>query len=152
MSAPVEFAIGRQWRRVPSLGVALLMLALAACATPSVPPVATPGPGATYRAEGIASWYGPQHQGKLTASGERFDMRKLTAAHRTLPLDTRLRVTNLENGRTVTVTVNDRGPFVRDRIIDLSAAAARALDMKEDGIARVRLEVRAEDQSELARR
>jgi rare lipoprotein A len=90
---------------------------------------------------GVASWYGPQHQGRLTANGERFDMHKLTAAHRSLPLDTKVRVTNLENGKSVRVKINDRGPYVGDRVIDLSAKAARRLGMKEQGLAMVRVEV-----------
>jgi rare lipoprotein A len=90
---------------------------------------------------GVASWYGPWHQGRRTANGERFDMRKLTAAHKTLPLDSKVRVTNLENGKSVEVTINDRGPYVGDRLIDLSERAARRLGMKEQGLATVRVEV-----------
>jgi len=90
---------------------------------------------------GYASWYGRAHQGKLTASGEVYDMRKLTAAHRTLPLGTRVRVTNLQNGRTVFVRVNDRGPMVDGRIVDLSYAAARELHAVDDGVVPVRLDV-----------
>jgi rare lipoprotein A len=89
---------------------------------------------------GIASWYGPQHQGRPTASGEIFDMKKLTAAHPTLPLASKARVTNLENGKSVEVKINDRGPYVDGRIIDLSERAARRLGMKEQGLARVRVE------------
>src|SRR5687767_1435960 len=76
---------------------------------------------------GIASYYGSAHQGRKTASGERFDMNKLTAAHRTLPFGQKVRVTNLGNQRSVIVRINDRGPFVRGRIIDLSQAAAQEL-------------------------
>jgi rare lipoprotein A len=90
---------------------------------------------------GEASWYGAQHQGKPTASGEKFDQARLTAAHRSLPFGTKIKVTNLGNGKTVEVEINDRGPFVENRIIDLSHAAARALDMKESGTATVRLEL-----------
>jgi rare lipoprotein A len=90
--------------------------------------------------EGFASFYGRPHHGKRTASGERFDMRALTCAHRTLPFGTRVRVTDLESGRSVLVRVNDRGPFTEGRIVDLSLAAARALGMVERGVARVRLE------------
>jgi rare lipoprotein A len=90
---------------------------------------------------GVASWYGPWHQGRRTATGERFDMRKLTAAHKTLPLDSKVRVTNLANGKSVEVTINDRGPYVGDRVIDLSERAARRLGMKEQGLATVRVEV-----------
>jgi rare lipoprotein A len=89
---------------------------------------------------GVASYYASKFQGRPTASGERFDNGKLTAAHRTLPFGTRVRVTNLDNGRSVTVRVNDRGPFVKGRIIDLSAAAAKGIDMLHAGVARVRVE------------
>lgn len=92
-------------------------------------------------AEGVASWYGPGFDGKQTANGEIFDTTKLTAAHQTLPFDTLIRVTNLENGRVVVVRVNDRGPFVGRRILDLSKAAAEKLDMVGSGTARVRLEL-----------
>lgn len=87
-----------------------------------------------------ASWYGGEFANRRTASGERFDPRKLTAAHRTLPLGTRLRVTNLHNGRSTLVTVNDRGPYVGQRGLDLSYGAAQALDMVRRGVARVRIE------------
>jgi rare lipoprotein A len=90
---------------------------------------------------GLASWYGEPHHGQPTASGEIYDMNGLTAAHRTLPLGTRLRVVNLENGRVVRVRVNDRGPYVDGRIVDLSREAARALDMEQRGVAPVRIEV-----------
>lgn len=89
---------------------------------------------------GLASWYGPRFHNKLTASGEVFDQDDLTAAHRTLPWGTRVKVTNLTNGKSVDVRINDRGPFVKGRIIDLSRAAARELDMVEQGITNVRLE------------
>ncbi|HEX6839995.1 MAG TPA: septal ring lytic transglycosylase RlpA family protein [Stellaceae bacterium] len=92
-----------------------------------------------YRQVGIASWYGGQHQGRLTASGEVFDENKLTAAHRTLPLITWARVTNLENGRSVEVKVNDRGPYIDGRVIDLSTRAAEELGMTEQGLARVEI-------------
>lgn len=88
---------------------------------------------------GVASWYGPQFDGKLTANGEVYDMTGITAAHRTLPFGTVLLVENLDNGRTVTVRVNDRGPFAKDRIIDLSKGAAEIVDMIGPGTARVRL-------------
>jgi rare lipoprotein A (peptidoglycan hydrolase) len=92
-----------------------------------------------YRQVGIASWYGGRHQGRLTASGEVFDENKLTAAHRTLPLVTWARVTNLENGRSVEVEVNDRGPYIDGRVIDLSTRAAEELGMTEQGLARVEI-------------
>ena len=90
---------------------------------------------------GMASWYGKKYHGRPTASGEIFDMYKLTAAHKKLPLGTRVRVTNLKNRKSVVVKVNDRGPFVRGRIIDLSYAAAKKIGMIGDGIAKVRVEI-----------
>ncbi len=96
---------------------------------------------ADFRQVGTASWYGPGFHGRKTASGERFDQNKLTAAHRSLPLDTVVKVTNLDNGKAVKVSINDRGPYVGKRVIDLSRAAARKLDMTDDGTARVRIEV-----------
>jgi len=94
-----------------------------------------------YRARGVASWYGRDFHGLATSSGETYNMHALTAAHKTLPIPTWVEVTNLDNGKHVVVKVNDRGPFVDDRIIDLSYAAALELDMVRDGTARV--EVRA---------
>lgn len=88
---------------------------------------------------GVASWYGDHWQGRVTASGKPFDDRKLTAAHRTLPLNTRVRVTNLETGRSVEVTITDRGPYVDGRMIDLSAAAAKKLGMVKEGLVPVRI-------------
>jgi rare lipoprotein A (peptidoglycan hydrolase) len=90
---------------------------------------------------GKASWYGPGFQGNETANGETFDQDKMTAAHPTLPMGTKAEVTNLENGRTVEVRINDRGPYVGDRSIDLSRAAAKTLDMEDDGTAEVRIVV-----------
>jgi hypothetical protein len=92
---------------------------------------------------GLASWYGADFQGKPTASGQIFDEEKLTAAHRTLPLRSRVRVTNLENGRSVEVRINDRGPYVAGRVLDLSTRAAKALGMHKEGLALVRIEVLA---------
>lgn len=90
---------------------------------------------------GIASWYGVPYHGRPTASGEIFDMERLTAAHRALPFETWVEVTNLSNGKQVDVRITDRGPFVHGRIIDLSMAAARQIDMVRAGTARVRLKV-----------
>jgi rare lipoprotein A len=90
---------------------------------------------------GTASWYGSYFHGKETASGEPFNMYDLTAAHPTLPLGTYVKVTNLRNGRTLVVRVNDRGPVIEGRIIDLSYEAARELDLKNQGIQRVRLDL-----------
>jgi rare lipoprotein A len=99
------------------------------------------GKAPTHTLQGVASWYGVPHHGRLSASGRRFDMYELSAAHRTLPFGTRLRVTNLDNGRSVQVTVTDRGPFVKNRLIDLSYAAARAIGMVAAGVAPVQLEI-----------
>ena len=94
-----------------------------------------------YAETGIASWYGPKFHGKPTANGEIFDQNLITAAHRTLPLPSAVRVTNLDNGRTVLLRVNDRGPFARGRIIDLSRRAAQLLGFERNGTAKVRVEV-----------
>jgi rare lipoprotein A len=114
----------------------LVALAAAACAPTRRAP---PEPRGVWT--GKASWYGEAHHGKKTASGEPFDMHALTAAHRTLPFGTRVLVTNLANGRAVEVRINDRGPLVADRIIDLSYGAARALDAVGAGVFRVRIAV-----------
>ena len=90
---------------------------------------------------GTASWYGEQFQGKTTASGEPYDMRDFTAAHPSLPLGTFVKVTNLRNGRVAVVRINDRGPVIDGRIIDVSYNAARALGFKERGLQRVRLDI-----------
>ena len=108
---------------------------------PGAPPRVMTAPASGRPEVGLASWYGSFHQGLLTASGEIFDMTRLTAAHRSLPLGTRVRVTNMENGRVVRVRVNDRGPYVPGRIVDLSRRAAQALGMIERGVALVRLDV-----------
>lgn len=89
--------------------------------------------------DGVASWYGGKFHGRLTSSGEVFDTNEMTAAHRTLPFGTLVKVTNLDNGKSAMVKINDRGPFVDGRIIDLSRAAAEQIDMLETGIARVSL-------------
>ena len=89
----------------------------------------------------MASWYGEPFHGRTTASGETFDMEAMTAAHPTLPFGTRLRVENLDNERSVVVTINDRGPFVKDRILDVSRRAAEELGMLGPGTARVRISV-----------
>ena len=89
---------------------------------------------------GIASWYGKQFHGNKTSIGETYDMYEMSAAHPTMPLPSYAKVTNLQNGKTVIVRVNDRGPFLHDRIIDLSYAAAKALDYADKGTARVRVE------------
>jgi len=90
---------------------------------------------------GMASWYGPGFNGRKTANGDTFDDKLLTAAHRSLPLGSRVKVTHMDNGRSVEVEINDRGPYVEGRVIDLSREAAKALDMIDEGIAEVRVEV-----------
>jgi rare lipoprotein A len=121
------------------------LLALAGCVggadfEPPPPPVPVPAPP-PFEQIGEASWYGAFHHGRTTASGAPFDMHDLTAAHRSLPLGTEVEVTNLENGRSVTVLVNDRGPYAPGRIIDLSRRAAERLGMREQGVATVKVEV-----------
>ena len=99
-----------------------------------------PAENPNYRVEGIASWYGPDFHGRLTANGEVYDMHGISAAHTTMPLPSYARVTNLENGRSIIVRVNDRGPYVSDRIIDLSIGTAKVLNFYGNGLARVRVE------------
>ena len=111
------------------LSLCVPLLASGACATRSRP------------LSGGASWYGPTFHGKTTASGERYNMLGLTAAHRTLPFGTYVRVTNSVNGRSLIVRINDRGPFVAGRIIDLSYTAAKILDIPASGVMKVTLEV-----------
>lgn len=160
---------------VGQLPALLLVTALAGCATqppppvlprpqqpviappPAPPPVTAPqqprtippqifAAGPFFTDEGLASFYGRAHSGKPTASGKKFDHRDFTAAHRTLPFGTLIRVTDLANGRTVTVEITDRGPRIPTRIVDLSFAAAKALGMVERGVTRVRLEAFRADQ------
>ncbi|MCF7203721.1 septal ring lytic transglycosylase RlpA family protein [Pseudomonas oligotrophica] len=125
------------------LAVALFILFAAGCAerppapAPEKPPRERPQ---AFTQQGKASFYARMHHGQKTASGEAHDQNALVAAHRSLPFGTRVRVTNLENGRQVTVRINDRGPYRRGRIIDLSRAAAQKLDMIDDGVVRVRIE------------
>jgi rare lipoprotein A len=109
-----------------------------ACGGPARQPAPQPAPQPAKVDRGYASWYG---EPQMTASGERFDPHALTAAHRTLPMGTRVRVTNTRNGKSVIVRINDRGPFSHARIIDLSEAAAKLLDMIEAGVVPVTLEV-----------
>jgi len=112
----------------------------------SPPPEAQPEP--RFAQQGLASWYGKRFHKRRTASGERYNMHDLTAAHRTLPLDTIVRVTNLDTHVTVLVRVNDRGPFKSGRVIDLSASAAEALGMMQRGVAPVLVEVYDTDQTQ----
>jgi len=126
----------------------LLAVCLLACS--SSPRYRSSGSGSSggslYSSEfyqrGIASYYGEDFHGRRTASGEIYDMNGISAAHKTLPFSTLVEVKNLENGRKITVRVNDRGPFVQGRIIDLSVGAAKALDMYETGTAMVEIRVR----------
>src|SRR5262245_6987876 len=103
-----------------------------------------------YNETGIASWYGPGFHGKSTAGGEPYDQNSLTAAHRTLPMPSLVRVTNLENGRQLNLRINDRGPFARGRIIDVSRRAAQLLGFEQKGTARVRVEIMAEESRQMA--
>ncbi len=103
-----------------------------------------------YDETGIASWYGPGFHGKKTANGETYDQNGLTAAHRTLPLPSLVRVTNLVNGRQLTLRVNDRGPFAHGRILDVSKRGAQLLDFERTGTAKVRVEILAEESRQLA--
>lgn len=103
-----------------------------------------------YDESGIASWYGPDFHGKLTANGETFDQNAVSAAHKTLPMPSVVRVTNLENGRSLVVRVNDRGPFVNGRVIDLSRRAAQLLGYEGNGIAKVRVQILPEESRALA--
>ena len=144
-------------RRSPvvlGIGKAMLVLLLPGCALPLgwrktlPPPVAAPqvkqelpnAEGTKVEQVGNASWYGSAFQGEETASGETFDQKKLTAAHRTLPMGTKALVTNLETGKSVTVKINDRGPYAKGRKIDLSHAAAQQIGMSKDGVAKVKIE------------
>lgn len=153
-------------RFAAKLALAISAVVLAACATQPAPPPPVQNPvtvppnagvykiGQPYQVDniwyypreqpdydetGIASWYGPTFYGKHTANGEMYDGSLLTAAHKTLPLPVNVRVTNLENGKSLVVRVNDRGPFARGRIIDLSKRAAELLDVVQTGTARVRV-------------
>lgn len=117
------------------------LLLLQSCSSDPIPvvvPEATPTP--IVGVQGMASYYGARHHGRKTASGEPFNQHALTAAHRTLPFGTKVRVTNLKNQKSVIVRINDRGPYAKGRIIDLSAQAARELNMVRAGVAPVRVE------------
>jgi len=149
------------------LSFAASLAVLAACSTAPTPPPPEPTPAVTvppsagvykigqpyqvdnvwyypreqpdYDETGIASWYGPTFYGRATANGEKYDGNQLTAAHKTLPMPVNVRVTNLDNGKSLVVRVNDRGPYARGRIIDLSKRAAELLDVVQSGTARVRV-------------
>jgi peptidoglycan lytic transglycosylase len=126
-----------RWVAVCAVAASILMGCGRTARRPQPPLAAQPGAFQL----GIASWYGPGFHGNATSSGEIYNQYELTAAHQTLPLGTRVAVTNLQNGRSVEVRINDRGPFVKDRAIDLSYAAARSLGMLGPGTVPVRIEV-----------
>lgn len=151
-------AVLRRHRRGGRAAIALTALCLlAACATSPQNSQAShtaaanssaatgsgtaPSSAATQGTYGVASWYGGRYHGRQTASGEPFDMNALTAAHPSLPFGTRVRVTNLENSRSVVLRINDRGPFVKRRIIDVSRRAAEELGFIRQGVARVRVDI-----------
>jgi rare lipoprotein A len=156
-------AIAFQWRRLLYLALLIgLCLSIAACARPRYSPPPKPAPKALpghprpyrvngrwyqpipnargFEQSGLASWYGKKFHGRKTSNGETYNMYAMTAAHKTLPLGTYVRVHNLTNGKSVDVRVNDRGPFVRGRIIDLSYTAAKRIGIVGPGTARVRVE------------
>lgn len=110
----------------------------------------TPAVDYNYDETGIASWYGPNFDGKITANGELYDMNEVTAAHRTLPMPSLVRVTNLDNGRTIVVRVNDRGPYARGRILDMSRRGAQLLGYEKTGTAKVRVQIMARESMILA--
>ncbi len=125
----------------PKLYPLIFLACCFACSLPPTPPKVPVPPGTGAIQTGIASWYGPGFHGRPTASGMIYDQGELTAAHQTLPLGTKVMVTNLNNGRSTEVSINDRGPFAKGRIIDLSYAAARSLGMIGPGTIPVRIEV-----------
>jgi rare lipoprotein A len=130
---------------LPLLVLLLLPLFTTACST-TRPTLRPSGPRTSGSVErGIASWYGPGFDGRRTASGERYRRSSMTAAHRSLPFGTRVQVKNVENGATVVVTINDRGPFARGRVLDLSYQAARELGVSGPGTANVELAILGED-------
>lgn len=122
------------WHLIPLL----FILLITGCAERA--PLSSSASESRFTQEGKASFYARMHHGQRTASGERHDQSALVAAHRSLAFGSRVRVTNLDNGKQVTVRINDRGPFVRGRIIDLSRAAAERIGMIDQGIVRVRIE------------
>lgn len=119
----------------------VLLLSVAACSSAPPKPTYFPGYPIGYVERGTASWYGPGFHGNKTANGERYDMHRLTAAHRTLPLGSVAVVRSMRNGRQVTVRINDRGPFAKGRVLDLSLAGARALGMVGNGTDQIELRV-----------
>lgn len=144
-TVPFEAGGTALWVLGPTLrGIAKILgvwLMAAALVGMSATPAGAADDNEPYVRVGRASWYGHEFAERRTASGDRFDPTQLTGAHRTLPLGARVRVTNLHNGRSVLITINDRGPFAGRREIDLSLAAARVLGMVQRGVARVKIEL-----------
>ena len=143
-----DIAIGQE-RSKPAFRIWLVLLLLVGC---GIDRSADHRPRAEaskvdFEQTGEASWYGPGFHGPQTASGEPFDQNDLTAAHRSLPLGTKAQVTDVESGKSVEVTINDRGPYVKDRVIDLSKAAAEELGMTREGTATVKIEAEPPDKA-----
>lgn len=128
-------------RRLIGASILALGLAVAGCGGSPPPPSSQVEAVADARQTGVASYYAHKFHGRTTASGETYDMYAMTAAHRTLPFGARVLVTHLENGKRVELRINDRGPFIKGRIIDVSYRAAQDLDMIRSGVAEVRVEV-----------
>jgi peptidoglycan lytic transglycosylase len=144
--APLAFVF------IVAVGCTLMVtrpLAAAPRVDAQIPQLTLPAPKSHFSEIGVASWYGKAQQGHLTADGERFDPYRLTAASRTFPFGTIVRVTNLYNGRKVKVRINDRGPYVTGRIIDMSKAAAVMLGMVKMGLIKVRIDAFKSDQGQL---
>ena len=155
---PHLFFVNPQVTKLPLLALLLLAVLLQGCGALSSEPTYRGGSGQSkpytirgktyyplasgegFVEEGIASWYGSDFHGKRTANGERYDMYGMTAAHKLLPFNTQVKVTNLQNGRSIVVRINDRGPFVADRVIDLTHTGATRIGMIGPGTARVRVE------------
>ena len=147
-----QIKLGFKWPLIPLLALCLALILLISCSTKPPPTETKPAPRYQTTApqqklepgfyqQGIASWYGHPFHGCATASGEIYDMHALTAAHKELPLGSKVLVTNLENNRQIEVLINDRGPFIKSRIIDLSLTGARRLAMENEGTAMVRLDI-----------
>lgn len=130
----------RKMRYRRALGIVALLV-ISGCSVPAAKVPPPPLPESRVSQTGIASWYGPGFHGKATASGEIYNQDDMTAAHQTLPLGAKVMVTNLENGSAAEVLVNDRGPFAKNRVIDLSYAAAQSINMVGPGTALVRIDV-----------
>jgi rare lipoprotein A len=145
MNQRTDKTLIRGLARIVVIGLIASVAACSGLRPESVAPRPT-GEQPTFTQDGTASWYGQFHNGRKTANGEIYDMNAATAAHRSLPFGTIVRVTNLGNGRTTKVRINDRGPYANGRIIDLSAHAARDLGMHQSGTARVRIEQFKSDQ------